>query len=139
MNLAIVLDKVLGEISLFIWKAPYLNISLWEKRRGASDYHLRERERNYAYQFFDLFLDLPSKWVHLPVLSSYILISGYEPGYYLNMHISISYIQFSFTICPYMDPAVNTTSTNQALWISECCYIWYQYSYSDLSDISFPR
>jgi hypothetical protein len=28
LNLAIVLDKALREISLFIWKAPYFNISL---------------------------------------------------------------------------------------------------------------
>jgi hypothetical protein len=52
----------------------------------------------FQNQFFDLFLELPSKWVHVQVLSSYILISGYESGYSLNMHISISLVLLSATI-----------------------------------------
>jgi hypothetical protein len=47
LNLAIVLDKVLREISLFMWKAPSLNIPL-RKEEGAFCL-LVERERNYAY------------------------------------------------------------------------------------------
>jgi hypothetical protein len=44
-----VLDKVLREISLFIWKAPYLNIPLRKEEGSFCLLGERERERNYAY------------------------------------------------------------------------------------------
>jgi hypothetical protein len=48
----------------------------------------------------------------LPALSGYILVFGYESGYYSHMHIFIVNILSNFIIRYYMHTTVNITSAN---------------------------